>query len=96
MTTEEAITRLQEAGLLAKPKAWNPMVILGAQGYDPPDGPEGIGIWTGIAFFVYVKEEGFEVQWMTGPQQGEQRDVQTLDEAVRLIIENVPALPGAA
>jgi hypothetical protein len=94
MTTEEAITRLQEAGLLALAKAGNPMLILGGQGYEPPEAPAYIGVVTGLAFFVYVKEGGFEVQWMSGPQQGERRDVATLDEAVRLIIENVPALPG--
>ena len=96
MTTEEAITRLQEAGLHALAKAGNPLLILGGQGYEPPEAPDYIGMVTGHAFFVYVRGVGFEVQWMTGPQQSERQDVQTLDEAVRLIIENVPALPGAA
>ena len=95
-TAEGAAARLQAAGLQAKAKTgFGPLLIQGAQGYDPASSPHFIGLFTGIAFQVnVVPSGGFEARWMSGPQQTEERNVATLEEAVTLIIENVPALPG--
>lgn len=92
MNTQEAVQKLQAAGLIAKAKAGNPMILIGAQGYEAPSSPAHIAMFTGIGFMVDVKGSGFNVRWASGPQEVTDRDVGTLEEAVQLILENVPPL----
>lgn len=50
MTPNEAANTLTTMGFQVKVMSGTPLLILGAQGYDPPYGLDGVGAFTGQAF----------------------------------------------
>jgi hypothetical protein len=89
MTVDEAVQQIRAAGLAANARN-DTLQIIGAQAYVPPERLNGIGVYTGITFHVSIEDVGFTVCWMSGPQQVTEREVPSLDDAVRVILENVP------